>query len=172
MAEFNEEIDRRYPLLVYTPQKMLVSLKESMLARKPEEKIVEPIVQQIFNIGLLEAWEIVVPIDLNGLGRRFDDIPDMIQHMGVLGTADGLLRCREFFVQNMKIYIEETIPMMTAAEFWHGQTEDAAAYWESSEDEEEWSRSVKESPDVFSEISEYDADMEEDSDEDWSDDAA
>ena len=76
----------------------------------------------------------------------------MIYHMGVLVTAYGLLRSREFFVVNMKNYMVETIPMMTAAEYREGQAEEAEAYWESaSEDENDFSRSGKESPHVFSE---------------------
>merc|ERR1712187_86623 len=62
--------------------------------------------------------EIMVPVDMRGVGEDFDDVEQMVEKLGPKGTAEAFIKASEYFEANKDGEPEEERPkQMTAAEW-------------------------------------------------------
>merc|ERR1719245_39706 len=80
----------------------------------------------------LKDDEIMVPVDMRGVGGDFDDVEQMVEKLGPKGTAEAFIKAAEYFEANKDKEPEDERPKpMTAAE-WKKVLED-----DDAEEEEE-----------------------------------
>merc|ERR1719188_1236127 len=83
--------------------------------------------------------EIMMPVDMRGVGEDFDDVEQMVEKLGPKGTAEAFVKAKEYFDANKdKEEESERAAPMTAAE-WRKVLEDDVEGEEEEmmEDEEE-----------------------------------
>merc|ERR1719510_2732299 len=95
----------------------------------------------------LKDDEIMVPVDMRGVGGDFDDVEQMVEKLGPKGTAEAFIKAAEYFEANKDKEPEDERPKpMTAAdwkkvleedEFLEGEEEEGADDLEDDEDEAE-----------------------------------
>merc|ERR1712194_568376 len=77
--------------------------------------------------------EVMLPVDMRGVGEDFDDVEQMVEKLGPKGTAQAFIKAKEYFDANKDKEPEDERPQpMTAAE-WRAVLEDEDLL----EDEEE-----------------------------------
>merc|ERR1712060_692951 len=60
----------------------------------------------------------MIPVDMRGVGENFDDVEDMMEKLGVGGTAEAFVKARKYFEENKDGEPEEERPKeMTAGEW-------------------------------------------------------
>merc|ERR1719410_1706250 len=66
----------------------------------------------------LKDDEIMVPVDMRGVGGDFDDVEQMVEKLGPKGTAEAFIKAAEYFEANKdKEPGDERPKPMTAAEW-------------------------------------------------------
>merc|ERR1719499_2359354 len=66
----------------------------------------------------LKDDEIMVPVDMRGVGGDFDDVEQMVEKLGPKGTAEAFIKAAEYFKANKDNEPEDERPKpMTAAEW-------------------------------------------------------
>mmetsp|Transcript_19762 Transcript_19762/g.52438 ORF Transcript_19762/g.52438 Transcript_19762/m.52438 type:complete len:170 (-) Transcript_19762:193-702(-) len=107
--------------IFYVCKKTLESLKEKL---KKGEEISKDIVNELTFPEKLADEEIMVPVDMRGVGEDFDDVEQMVEKLGPKGTAEAFIKAAEYFAANKDNEPEEERPKeMTAAE-WKNVLED------------------------------------------------
>mmetsp|Transcript_134276 Transcript_134276/g.199815 ORF Transcript_134276/g.199815 Transcript_134276/m.199815 type:complete len:175 (+) Transcript_134276:105-629(+) len=115
--------------IFYVCKKTLESLKEKL--KKSEEVTLEIVNELTFPENLADE-EVMVPVDMRGVGGDYDDVEQMVEKLGPKGTAEAFIKAAEYFEANKDGEPEEDRPKpMTAAE-WRKVLED-----DEMEDEEE-----------------------------------
>mmetsp|Transcript_99523 Transcript_99523/g.267314 ORF Transcript_99523/g.267314 Transcript_99523/m.267314 type:complete len:168 (+) Transcript_99523:78-581(+) len=103
--------------LFYVSEKALAGIKEKLSNGKKEEDI-KPILAKVLDPELVPDEEMMVPVDMRGVGKEFDSIEDMVAELGVVGTAEAIVKAREYFEANKDEEPEDERPKpMTAAEW-------------------------------------------------------
>jgi len=93
----------------------LTQLKEKL---KKGEEITQEIVTELTFPENLPDEEMMVPVDMRGVGEDFDDVEQMVQKLGPKGTAEAFIKAKEYFDANKDGESEEDRPKpMTAAEW-------------------------------------------------------
>merc|ERR1712039_198490 len=66
----------------------------------------------------LDDAEVMIPVDMRGVGAQYDDVEQMVEKLGAKGTAEAFLKAAEYFDANKDNEPEEERPKpMTAAEW-------------------------------------------------------
>mmetsp|Transcript_99519 Transcript_99519/g.267301 ORF Transcript_99519/g.267301 Transcript_99519/m.267301 type:complete len:166 (+) Transcript_99519:78-575(+) len=103
--------------LFYISEKALAGIKEKLSSGKKEEDI-KPFLVKVLDPDLVPDGEMMVPVDMRGVGKEFDSIEDMVAELGVVGTAEAIVKAREYFEANKDEEPEDERPKpMTAAEW-------------------------------------------------------
>merc|ERR1719188_2597825 len=69
--------------------------------------------------------EMMLPVDMRGVGKDFDSIEDMVSDLGVVGAAEAFVKAREYFEANKDEEPEDERPKpMTAADWKSALAED------------------------------------------------
>jgi len=103
--------------LFYISEKALAGIKEKLSSGKKEEDI-KPFLDKVLDPELVPDEEMMVPVDMRGVGKEFDSIEDMVAELGVVGTAEAIVKAREYFEANKDEEPEDERPKpMTAAEW-------------------------------------------------------
>jgi hypothetical protein len=101
--------------IFYVCKKTLESLKEKL---KKKEDISKEVVNELTFPEKLADEEIMVPVDMRGVGEDFDDVEQMVEKLGPKGTAEAFIKAHEYFAANKDNEPEEERPKeMTAAEW-------------------------------------------------------
>jgi len=101
--------------IFYVCKKTLEALKAKL---KANEEITQEIVNELTFPEKLNDDEIMVPVDMRGVGEDFDDVEQMVEKLGPKGTADAFIKAAEYFDANKDGEPEEERPKpMTAAEW-------------------------------------------------------
>jgi nucleolin len=124
--------------IFYVCKKTLEALKEKL--KKNEEVTQETVNELTFPENLADD-EMMVPVDMSGVGDDFDDVEQMVEKLGPKGSAEAFIKAAEYFEANKDKEPEDERPKpMTAAE-WKKVLEEADAEGEEedgfSEEEEE-----------------------------------
>merc|ERR1719436_1863488 len=101
--------------IFYVCKKTLEALKAKL---KANEEINQEIVNELTFPEHLADEEVMVPVDMRGVGEDFDDVEQMVEKLGPKGTAEAFIKAREYFDANKdKEAEEERAKPMTAAEW-------------------------------------------------------
>eukprot|EP00930_Biecheleria_cincta_P047244 TRINITY_DN326_c0_g2_i1.p1 TRINITY_DN326_c0_g2~~TRINITY_DN326_c0_g2_i1.p1 ORF type:complete len:181 (-),score=78.25 TRINITY_DN326_c0_g2_i1:163-648(-) len=101
--------------IFYVCKKALETVKEKL---KKGEEISEETVNELTFPENLEDSEIMVPVDMRGVGEDFDDVEQMVEKLGAKGTAEAFVKAAEYFDANKdKESAEDRPKPMTAAEW-------------------------------------------------------
>merc|ERR1719188_957797 len=76
--------------------------------------------------------EIMMPVDMRGVGEDFDDVEQMVEKLGPKGTAEAFIKAAEYFDANKDGEPEEERPKPMTAADWKKVLEE-----DQMEDEEE-----------------------------------
>jgi len=122
--------------IFYVCKKSLETVQDKL---KKNEEITKEIVNHLTFPENLADEEIMVPVDMRGVGEDFDDVEQMVEKLGPKGTAEAFVKAKEYFDANKdKEEESERAAPMTAAE-WRKVLEDDVEGEEEEmmEDEEE-----------------------------------
>mmetsp|Transcript_50658 Transcript_50658/g.90922 ORF Transcript_50658/g.90922 Transcript_50658/m.90922 type:complete len:165 (+) Transcript_50658:85-579(+) len=101
--------------IFYVCKKTLETVKEQL---KKGEDIKEATVNELTFPENLADEEIMVPVDMRGVGEDFDDVEQMVEKLGPKGTAEAFVKAAEYFDANKDNEKEEDRPKpMTASEW-------------------------------------------------------
>jgi hypothetical protein len=101
--------------IFYVCQKALDTLKEKL---KKGEEVSQDLVNELTFPEKLADEEMMVPVDMRGVGEEFDDVESMVEKLGPKGTAEAFMKAREYFEANKDKEPEDERPKpMTAAEW-------------------------------------------------------
>ena len=117
--------------IFYVCKKSLLALKEKMAKG---EAIEQDAVYELTFAEVQADDDIMVPVDMAGVGKDFEDVEEMIEILGAKGTAEAFLKAHEYFEANKDGEPADERPKpMTAAE-WRSVFEE---FEESEEDSSE-----------------------------------
>eukprot|EP00933_Yihiella_yeosuensis_P052003 TRINITY_DN4998_c0_g1_i1.p2 TRINITY_DN4998_c0_g1~~TRINITY_DN4998_c0_g1_i1.p2 ORF type:complete len:170 (+),score=91.62 TRINITY_DN4998_c0_g1_i1:66-575(+) len=107
--------------IFYVCKKTLDAVKDKL---KKGEEITQATVSDLTFPEELADDEMMVPVDMRGVGEDFDDVEQMVDKLGVKGTAEAFVKASEYFDANKDGEAPEDRPQpMTAAE-WRQVLED------------------------------------------------
>lgn len=101
--------------IFYVCKKTLEALKEKL---KKNEEVTQDTVNELTFPENLADDEMMVPVDMRGVGEDFDDVEQMVEKLGPKGTAEAFIKAAEYFEANKDKEPEDERPKpMTAAEW-------------------------------------------------------
>ncbi|CAL1130989.1 unnamed protein product [Cladocopium goreaui] len=101
--------------IFYVCEKTLNTVKEKLTKN---EDIGEELVNQLTLPEKVPDDEMMIPVDMRGVGEEFDDVEQMLEKLGPKGTAEAFVKAYDFFEKNKeKLPESERPPKMTAAEW-------------------------------------------------------
>merc|ERR1712113_575588 len=99
----------------YVCERTLNTCKEKI---KSGEEISQDLVSELTFPEKVKPEEMMVPVDMRGVGEDFDDVEAMVEKLGPKKTAEAFIKAREYFEENKDKEPEEDRPKpMTAAEW-------------------------------------------------------
>jgi len=82
------------------------------------EEVTQDLVNELTFPENLDDAEMMIPVDMRGVGAQYDDVEQMVEKLGAKGTAEAFLKAAEYFDANKDNEPEEERPKpMTAAEW-------------------------------------------------------
>merc|ERR1719517_31660 len=103
--------------IFYVHKKTLEDLKEKVKKNEADEITKEQVNELTFPENLADE-EIMVPVDMRGVGEDFDDVEQMVEKLGPKGAVEAFVKAAEYFAANKDGEKEEELPkQMTAAEW-------------------------------------------------------
>merc|ERR1712232_363705 len=88
------------------------------------EEVAQPLVDELTQPEQLADDELMVPVDMRGVGADYDDVDQMVEKLGPKGTVEAFIKAADYFDANKDGEPEEERPKpMTAAE-WKSLLED------------------------------------------------
>jgi len=140
--------------IFYVCKKMLEELKEKL---KSGAEIAEEAVNKLTFPDELGDEEIMVPVDMRGVGEAYSDVDEMVEKLGPKGTAEAFVKAAAYFVENKDNEPEDERPQeMTAAE-WRKVLEQQDDNFAEGEEEDFFEGEEEE---IGEEVEEEDADKE------------
>lgn len=110
--------------IFYVCKRSLETLKAKV---KNSEDITQDMVNELTFPENLKDDEIMVPVDMRGVGGEFDDVEQMVEKLGPKGTAEAFIKASEYFEANKDGEPDDERPKpMTAAEWKKVLEEDEA----------------------------------------------
>merc|ERR1712014_405013 len=107
--------------IFYVCKKALQTCKDKV---SKGEEVTQELVNELTFPENLPDDEMIVPVDMRGVGTDFDDVEQMMEKLGAKGTVEAFIKAAEYFDANKDNEPEEERPKpMTAAE-WKSVLED------------------------------------------------
>eukprot|EP00428_Durinskia_dybowskii_P062963 CAMPEP_0170381530 /NCGR_PEP_ID=MMETSP0117_2-20130122/14460_1 /TAXON_ID=400756 /ORGANISM="Durinskia baltica, Strain CSIRO CS-38" /LENGTH=203 /DNA_ID=CAMNT_0010637111 /DNA_START=77 /DNA_END=686 /DNA_ORIENTATION=- len=101
--------------IFYVCKKTLMSLKDKL---KKGEEITDEAVNELTFPEKLADEEVMIPVDMRGVGEEFEDVEEMVKKLGPKGTAEAFIKARDYFEANKDGEADSDRPKeMTAAEW-------------------------------------------------------
>merc|ERR1712039_135745 len=102
---------------------------------KKGEEIAQDLLNELTFPEKLADEEMMIPVDMRGVGAEYDDVEQMVEKLGAKGTAEAFIKAAEYFDANKDNEPEDERPKpMTAAE-WKQVLEDDGSMLEGEEEE-------------------------------------
>merc|ERR1712187_1094473 len=95
---------------------------------KASEEISEETVNELTFPEKLADDEMMVPVDMRGVGEDFDDVEQMLEKLGPKGTAEAFVKAKEYFDANKDKEPEDERPKPMTAKEWREILEEDAAF--------------------------------------------
>merc|ERR1712190_103427 len=102
---------------------------------KKSEEITQELLNELTFPENLADEEMMVPVDMRGVGTEYDDVEQMVEKLGPKGTAEAFIKAAEYFDANKDNEPEDERPKpMTAAEWKQVLEEDGDVAFEGEEE--------------------------------------
>merc|ERR1719215_1968015 len=135
----DEEEAASGPDLYYVPEKALDGIKEKLENGRDEDDI-KAFLDKVTNPVEVDDEEMMLPVDMRGVGQDFGSMEDMLSELGIVGAAEAFVKARDFFVANKEEEPEdERAAPMTAGQWKEVLAEGAGeeeVAWQEGEEEE------------------------------------
>eukprot|EP00933_Yihiella_yeosuensis_P040416 TRINITY_DN3471_c1_g1_i1.p2 TRINITY_DN3471_c1_g1~~TRINITY_DN3471_c1_g1_i1.p2 ORF type:complete len:163 (+),score=83.25 TRINITY_DN3471_c1_g1_i1:88-576(+) len=124
--------------LYYVPEGTFNAMKEKLKdGKQPSEEDMKPLLEKILDPMALDDEEMMLPVDMRGVGKNFEGIEELIEELGAKGTAEAFIKAREYFEANKDQEPEEERPKaMKAVEWKQAILDDELGAMEEGEEEE------------------------------------
>eukprot|EP00929_Paragymnodinium_shiwhaense_P004442 TRINITY_DN105394_c0_g1_i1.p2 TRINITY_DN105394_c0_g1~~TRINITY_DN105394_c0_g1_i1.p2 ORF type:complete len:169 (-),score=73.11 TRINITY_DN105394_c0_g1_i1:218-724(-) len=122
--------------ICYVRKKILDAFKESL---KKGEEVKPELVKDLMGAENVDDEELMVPVDMSGVGVEMDDPDSMMKKLGAKGVAEAFVKAEEMFEKNKEEMPEEHRPKPITAREWMllSQQEDGESEMDGMEAEEE-----------------------------------
>merc|ERR1711920_516244 len=101
--------------IFYVCKKALQTCKDKV---SKGEEVTQELVNELTFPENLADDEIMVPVDMRGVGTDFDDVEQMMEKLGAKGTIEAFIKAADYFDANKDNEPEEERPKpMTAADW-------------------------------------------------------
>eukprot|EP00437_Effrenium_voratum_P007806 CAMPEP_0181429734 /NCGR_PEP_ID=MMETSP1110-20121109/17352_1 /TAXON_ID=174948 /ORGANISM="Symbiodinium sp., Strain CCMP421" /LENGTH=180 /DNA_ID=CAMNT_0023553011 /DNA_START=66 /DNA_END=606 /DNA_ORIENTATION=+ len=101
--------------IFYVCEKALKTVKEKL---EKGEDITEDLVNELTLPDKVADEEMMVPVDMRGVGEDYDDVEQMLEKLGNKGTAEAFIKAADYFEKNKDKVPEADRPApMTAAQW-------------------------------------------------------
>merc|ERR1712190_323160 len=85
---------------------------------KKSEEITQELLNELTFPENLADEEMMVPVDMRGVGAEYDDVEQMVEKLGAKGTIEAFIKAADYFDANKDNEPEDERPKpMTAAEW-------------------------------------------------------
>merc|ERR1712083_758955 len=85
---------------------------------KKGEEVTQDLLNELTSPENLADEEMMVPVDMRGVGAEYDDVEQMVEKLGAKGAVEAFIKAREYFEANKDKEPEDERPKpMTAAEW-------------------------------------------------------
>merc|ERR1712039_197495 len=120
--------------IFYVCKKALETCKEKI---KKSEDVEQALLTQLTFPEDLADDEMMVPVDMRGVGEQYDDVEQMVEKLGPKGTVEAFIKAAEYFDANKDKEPDDERPKaMTAAEWKKVLEEDDEEFMEDMEEED------------------------------------
>eukprot|EP00401_Gymnodinium_catenatum_P069751 CAMPEP_0117552258 /NCGR_PEP_ID=MMETSP0784-20121206/49613_1 /TAXON_ID=39447 /ORGANISM="" /LENGTH=155 /DNA_ID=CAMNT_0005349321 /DNA_START=39 /DNA_END=506 /DNA_ORIENTATION=- len=101
--------------IFYVCKKAMDTIQEKL---KKGEEIKRDTVEELTFPENLADEEIMVPVDMRGVGTDFEDVEQMMEKLGPKGTAEAFVKALEYFAANKDNEPEDERPQPMTAKDW------------------------------------------------------
>mmetsp|Transcript_91320 Transcript_91320/g.295326 ORF Transcript_91320/g.295326 Transcript_91320/m.295326 type:complete len:166 (-) Transcript_91320:182-679(-) len=104
--------------LYYVSKSALEGIQSLLKEGKKDEAALKPLMDKIIDPANVPDEEMMLPVDMRGVGQDFESVEDIVEALGVVGAAEAFVKAREYFDANKEEEPEDERPKpMTAAEW-------------------------------------------------------
>mmetsp|Transcript_145469 Transcript_145469/g.464852 ORF Transcript_145469/g.464852 Transcript_145469/m.464852 type:complete len:166 (-) Transcript_145469:364-861(-) len=104
--------------LYYVSKSALEGIQSLLKEGKKDEAALKPLMDKIIDPANVPDEEMMLPVDMRGVGQDFESVEDIVEALGVVGAAEAFVKAREYFDANKEGEPEDERPKpMTAAEW-------------------------------------------------------
>eukprot|EP00444_Apocalathium_aciculiferum_P003325 CAMPEP_0183400170 /NCGR_PEP_ID=MMETSP0370-20130417/12416_1 /TAXON_ID=268820 /ORGANISM="Peridinium aciculiferum, Strain PAER-2" /LENGTH=165 /DNA_ID=CAMNT_0025581431 /DNA_START=102 /DNA_END=599 /DNA_ORIENTATION=- len=104
--------------LYYISKSAIEGIQTLLKEGKKDEAALKPLMDKIVDPTNVPDEEMMLPIDMRGVGQDFESVEDIVEALGVVGAAEAFVKAREYFDANKEGEPEDERPKpMTAAEW-------------------------------------------------------
>mmetsp|Transcript_50603 Transcript_50603/g.128506 ORF Transcript_50603/g.128506 Transcript_50603/m.128506 type:complete len:170 (-) Transcript_50603:266-775(-) len=104
--------------LYYISKSALEGIQSLLKEGKKDEAALKPLMDKIVDPTNVPDEEMMLPIDMRGVGQDFESVEDIVEALGVVGAAEAFVKAREYFDANKEGEPEDERPKpMTASEW-------------------------------------------------------
>merc|ERR1712039_847029 len=126
------------------------TLEEATKLIKDGKDVPEDIVDKLAGEYDHKAEETMVPVDMRGIGKEYDDVGSMVEELGAKGACEAFGKARDYFEAHKEEMDEEERPGEITWEEWqmmqHGGQEGLEEEFFEGGEEEEWGDEGEEEP--------------------------
>mmetsp|Transcript_32194 Transcript_32194/g.44953 ORF Transcript_32194/g.44953 Transcript_32194/m.44953 type:complete len:164 (-) Transcript_32194:77-568(-) len=101
--------------IFYVCEKALKTVKEKL---EKGEDITEDLVNELTLPDKVPDEEMMVPVDMRGVGEDYDDVEQMLEKLGNKGTAEAFIKAADYFEKNKEKVPEADRPAPMTAKQW------------------------------------------------------
>mmetsp|Transcript_26492 Transcript_26492/g.69064 ORF Transcript_26492/g.69064 Transcript_26492/m.69064 type:complete len:166 (+) Transcript_26492:50-547(+) len=104
--------------LYYISKSAIEGIQKLLKEGKKDEAALKPLMDKIIDPANVPDEEMMLPVDMRGVGQDFESVEDIVEALGVVGAAEAFVKAREYFDANKEEEPEDERPKpMTAAEW-------------------------------------------------------
>eukprot|EP00448_Togula_jolla_P002103 CAMPEP_0170618402 /NCGR_PEP_ID=MMETSP0224-20130122/26942_1 /TAXON_ID=285029 /ORGANISM="Togula jolla, Strain CCCM 725" /LENGTH=175 /DNA_ID=CAMNT_0010944379 /DNA_START=48 /DNA_END=575 /DNA_ORIENTATION=- len=107
--------------IFYVSRKTLESVKEKL---KNSQDITKEDMEALTFPEHLADEEMMVPVDMNGVGDDYDDVEQMVSKLGPKGAAEAFVKAEEHFAKSAETMPEDERPKPLSAKEWRAILEE------------------------------------------------
>ena len=115
MRKISEREDLGTMDLLYISQDDFVRMQEMVKKCSPEAEIL-PLLLHMYDVDVLEDPAPMIVVDLSALVKYYFSLAEIIEDLGVLGTAHGFAKARELFLERADQKFLEMCSNITAGD--------------------------------------------------------
>merc|ERR1712217_852386 len=102
---------------------------------KKGEEVSQSLVDELTQPEQAADDELMVPVDMRGVGGDYDDVEQMVEKLGAKGTVEAFIKAADYFNENKDKEPEDERPKPMTAADWKAVLDDDGSMLEGEEEE-------------------------------------